>query len=51
VMRQHNIWCVYVALYVGHSPTYNATKNKEPTSSLKMIRIMIEIFWSVFLVF
>ena len=69
-MRQHNIWCVYVAFcverYVGHTKCYAATSpqstfmilnfkyflfsdfNKEPTSSLKMIRIMIETCWSVF---
>ena len=71
-MRQHNVWCVRVAVcverYVGlprtHTKRYAAASpqltftilktfkfsdfNKEPTSSLKMIWIMIEICWRVF---
>jgi len=37
-MRQHNVWCIFKF----------SDFNKERTSSLKMIWIMIEICWSVF---
>jgi len=61
VMRQHNAWCVCMATPRTHTKHYAASSppltfyifkfsdfNKEPTSSLKMIRIKIETCWSVF---
>ena len=61
-MRQHNVWCMcvtftsrtYTKRYAAASSqlTFYVFKfsdfNKEPTSSLKMIWIMIETSWRVF---